>query len=234
MARGKNYTEKVKDYDKLVLLSPMAAIKQVRELSFAKFDETVEVHYNLGIDPKQAEQQLRGTISLPHGTGQKIKIAVITNGEKAAALKNSEADYVGSEDIIEKIEGGWLDFDLLIATPDMMSKLGKLGRILGAKGLMPTPKNGTVTNDVENAVKEFKAGKVEYRNDKAGLLHVILGKISFTDEQLYDNFVALYDTVMKVKPAKSKGVYLKSISLCATMSASARIETFKNKWKELS
>lgn len=232
MRRGKQYIEKTKDFDKQQLLSPKEAIAQLRKLAYAKFDETVEVHYNLGIDPKQAEQQIRGTLVLTHGTGKSLKIAVLTNSEKVQALKNSKADFIGSEDLITKIEGGWLDFDILLASPDMMPKLGKLGRLLGTKGLMPTPKNGTVATDLETAINEFKAGKVEYRNDKAGILHVSLGKVSFSDEQLLDNFMDLYNTIVKIKPAKSKGVYLKSISLCTTMSSGVKIETLKNKWKE--
>lgn len=232
MKHGKNYLEKTKDYQPTEFFSPKAAIEQLRKLTYAKFDETVEVHFHLGIDPKQSEQMVRGTLVLPHGTGKSIKIAVITNAEKVVAFRNAGADEIGSEDLITKIEGGWFDFDVLIATPDMMGKVGKLGKLLGAKGLMPTPKNGTVTPDVENAIKEFKAGKVEYRNDKFGILHVLIGKVSFTNEQLYDNFMDFYDTVVRVKPQKSKGIYLKSIYLCSTMSPSVQIEPMKNRWKE--
>jgi large subunit ribosomal protein L1 len=230
MSRGKNYVEKDKTYNKLEFLNPVKAFEQLKTLTFAKFDETVEVHFNLGIDPRHAEQQIRGTVVLPHGIGKEIKILAITKGDKVKEAEDAGADIIGAEDVIEKIEKGWLDFDLVLATPDMMAKVGKVGRILGSKGLMPTPKNGTVTADLKTAIQEFKSGKIEYRNDKTGNIHVMLGKISFSNEQLLDNFQTIYDIILKVKPAKSKGIYLKSVTLCSTMSPGVRVEPTKNKW----
>ncbi len=231
MNRGKKYLEKVtlvedRNY------SPDEAISLLKTLSFAKFDETVEVHFNLGIDPRHADQQIRGTLILPNGTGKTLKIAVITSGEKQAAAKQAGADVVGGEDLVDQIQGGWLDFDLLITSPDMMAKVGKLGKVLGAKGLMPNPKSGTVTPNVAEAVKDFKSGKLEYKNDKAGSVHSIVGKLSFPAENIKSNFMALYDALVKAKPSKSKGVYLKSISLCSTMSPGIFLEPQQVKWKE--
>jgi large subunit ribosomal protein L1 len=214
------------------LYSPNEAIKLVRQTAFAKFDETVEVHFNLGIDPRHADQQLRGTLSLPHGTGKTVRIAVIAQGEKLIEAKDAGADFVGADDLIEKIGTGWFEFDLLIATPDMMAKVGKIGRMLGPKGLMPNPKSGTVTADIKSAVTEFKAGKIEYRNDKTGLIHAPIGKLSFSDEALRENYLAIYDVILKAKPSKSKGVYLRSITLCSTMGMGLKIEPMKTKWKE--
>jgi large subunit ribosomal protein L1 len=232
MKRGKQYLEKAKTYDRHNLYSPTEAIKLAKELKYVKFDETVEVHFNLGIDPRHADQQIRGTLSLPHGTGKTIRIAVIAQGEKLIEAKEAGADFVGAEDIIEKIQGGWFDFDLLIATPDMMSKVGKIGRLLGPKGLMPSPKSGTVTADIVNSVKEFKAGKIEYRNDKTGIIHLPIGKMSFEDNNLMDNYQAVYDVILKAKPAKSKGVYMRSITMCSTMGMGIKIEPLRTRWKE--
>lgn len=232
MKRGKQYLEKVKGVDKHALYSPNEAIKLVRQTAFAKFDETVEVHFNLGIDPRHADQQLRGTLSLPHGTGKTVRIAVIAQGEKLIEAKEAGADFVGADDLIDKIGAGWFEFDLLIATPDMMAKVGKIGRMLGPKGLMPNPKSGTVTADIKSAVTEFKAGKIEYRNDKTGLIHAPIGKLSFSDEALRDNYLAIYDVILKAKPSKSKGVYLRSITICSTMGMGLKIEPMKTKWKE--
>lgn len=232
MKRGKQYLEKTKNFDRFKLHSPNEAIKAVKEMKYTKFDETVEVHFNLGIDPRHADQQIRGTLSLPHGTGKTIRIAVIAQGEKIIEAKESGADYVGAEEIIEKIQGGWFEFDLLIATPDMMSKVGRIGRLLGPKGLMPSPKSGTVTADISSAVKEFKAGKIEYRNDKTGIIHLPIGKISFDENQLKDNYLAVYDVLLKAKPAKAKGVYMRSVTMCSTMGVGVKLEPMKSKWKE--
>lgn len=228
--RGKNYISKAGLVDRVKRFSPKEAIKAVRGLSFAKFDETFEVHFNLGIDPRHADQQLRGTLTLPNGTGKTKRVAVIASGEKVSEAEKAGADAFGSEDLIEKIQGGWLEFDVLIASPDMMAKLGRLGRLLGSKGLMPNPKAGTVSNDIFQTVKDFKAGKVEYRNDKNGLIHLPIGKASFSDEQLSENFNLVYDTLLKVKPSKAKGTYMKSISFCTTMSPGVFVEPQQQKW----
>ncbi len=230
MTRGKKYLEKIKLTEKVDLLNPGKGIELLKQLTYAKFDESVEAHFNLGIDPRHADQQLRGTVIMPHGIGKTIRIAVIAKGEKIAEAEKAGADEVGSDDLVEKIEKGWLDFDLLIATPDMMAKIGKLGRILGAKGLMPTPKNGTVTLELAQAIKDFKSGKIEYRNDKTGNIHIIIGKISFEPEKLQENFITIYDLLTKVKPSKAKGVYMKSVTLCTTMSPAVHLEPMKNKW----
>jgi large subunit ribosomal protein L1 len=214
------------------LSSPFDAISAVKNVAFAKFDETVEVHFKLGIDPRHADQQLRGTLVLPHGSGRSLTIAVLAPESYHKEAQDAGADYVGDDDLVEKIQSGWLDFDLLIATPDVMRKLGKLGKVLGSKGLMPNPKSGTVTKDVGSVVREFKSGKIEYRNDKQGLIHVIIGKSSFGVEQLYDNFVAIYQTISKAKPAKSKGTYIQSVAVCSTMSPSMFVEPLESKWKE--
>jgi large subunit ribosomal protein L1 len=232
MKRGKQYLESTKKIDKQVLHSPTEAIDLVKQASYAKFDETIEVHFNLGIDPRHADQQIRGTLSLPHGTGKSIRIAVIAQGEKIMEAKEAGADEVGADDLIEKIQGGWFEFDLLIATPDMMSKVGRIGRLLGPKGLMPSPKSGTVTADIKSAVPEFKAGKIEYRNDKTGIIHLPIGKKSFDDKAIYDNYLAVYDVIHKAKPAKAKGVYMRSITICSTMGPGVRIEPMKTRWKE--
>lgn len=232
MKPAKQYVEKQKLIDREKTFSPTEALSLLKSLPKAKFDETVEIHVNLGIDPRQSDQQLRGTLSLPHGTGKSIKIAVIAGGDKVAEARQAGADHVGSEELIEQIQGGWMDFDLVITTPDMMSKVGKLGKTLGAKGLMPNPKSGTVTTNIASAVKEFKAGRLEYKNDKAGIIHMSIGKISFPVEKLKENLEAVYDTLVKVKPSKSKGIYIRSISLCSTMSPGVFIEPLKVKWKE--
>lgn len=232
MKRSKAYQEKVKLVNREEKYSPSDAVRLVKETATAKFDETIEVHFNLGIDPRHADQQLRGTLVLPHGTGKSVRVAVITQGEKVQDAKDAGADFVGGEELIEKIQGGWLDFDLIIASPDMMSKLGKLARVLGPKGLMPNPKSGTVSNDISAAVGEFKKGKVEYRNDKTGIVHLGIGKKSFSDKALEENFETVYDTIVKIKPTKSKGIYLKSIVMASTMGPGVAIEPLKLKWKD--
>jgi large subunit ribosomal protein L1 len=232
MNRSKRHRENIALVEAEKAYAPSEAVKLLKQFKPAQFDESIEVHFSLGIDPRHADQQLRGTTSLPHGTGKAITIAVISQGENLQKATKAGADHVGGDDLIEKIAGGWLDFDLLIASPEMMSKVGKLGRTLGAKGLMPNPKAGTVTPDIEKAVQEFKAGKLEYRNDKFGNLHIGIGKQSFSEQQILENFDSIYDTIVKIKPSKSKGIYLKSVTLCAAMSPGVSIETQKLKWKE--
>ena len=231
MSRSKAY-QKASEAISAELVSPKEGLEAIKSQVFAKFDETVEVHFNLGIDPRHADQQLRGTINLPHGSGCSIRIAVIAPEAQHEAAKKAGADEVGADDLIEKMQGGWLECDLVIATPEMMSKVGRLGKVLGTRGLMPSPKSGTVTKDLEKTVSEFKSGKIEYRNDKQGLIHTILGKASFTAGQLYENFLAIYDIIVKSKPSKAKGVYLKSISFCTTMGPSVSVEPLKVRWKE--
>ncbi len=233
MRRGKKYLEKEKLVVRDKLHSPVEAVSLLKDLAFANFDESIEAHFNLGIDPRQSDQQIRGTLVLPHGTGKVVKILVIASGDKLSEATDAGADYVGSDDMIEKIQGGWFDFDLVLTTPDMMAKVGRLGKTLGTKGMMPNPKSGTVTVNIADAVREFKAGKVEYKNDKSGVVHVMIGKKSFLNQKLLENFYAVYDTLQKVKPPKAKGIYLKTLFLCCTMSKGISIEPLKIKWKEV-
>jgi large subunit ribosomal protein L1 len=211
--------------------NPTEAIGICKEAASASFDETIEVHFSLGIDPRHADQLVRGTLSLPHGTGKDVRIVAITDDENIQPILDAGAVECGLDDILKKISDGWLDFDLVIATPKVMPKLGKLGRLLGARGLMPSPKSGTVTTDIVSAVKEFKAGKIEFRNDKEGNLHLILGKASFHETAIYDNFKEVYDHVVKLKPPKAKGVYLKSLTICSTMGPGVKVKPMDVKWK---
>ncbi|AGA67967.1 ribosomal protein L1 [Desulfitobacterium dichloroeliminans LMG P-21439] len=224
---GKNYQEAVKAYDRAALYEPAEALAIVKKVAKAKFDETVEVAIKLGIDTRHADQQIRGAIVLPHGTGKTRSVLVFAKGEKAKEAEVAGADFVGAEDMIAKIEQGWFDFDVVVATPDMMGMVGKLGRVLGPKGLMPNPKTGTVTFDVEKAVKEIKAGKIEYRADKAGIIHAPIGKVSFSEEQLFENYKVLAETLLKAKPAAAKGQYVRSATVSSTMGPGVRISPVK-------
>ena len=206
------------------IYAPLEALGIIKENANAKFDETIEAHIRLGIDPKYTDQQLRTTVALPHGTGQSIKIAVITSGENVSKAKAAGADLFGEGDLVESISKGNMEFDLLIATPDMMPKVAKLGRVLGPRGLMPNPKAGTVTNDIANAIKEFKAGKLEFRADKAGIVHVRFGKASFTKEALFDNLKTLQESIDKNKPSGAKGKYWKSMYITSTMGPSIQLD----------
>lgn len=203
------------------------AIKLAKEVKFAKFDETVDLAFRLGVDPRHADQMIRGAIALPAGTGKTVRICVITSGEKIAQAEEAGADFVGGDDIVQKIAGGWLEFDRVIASPDMMGKLGRIGRVLGPRGLMPNPKLGTVTPDVAKAVAEQKAGKVEYRTEKTGIIHVPIGKSSFDDAKIRQNLNAIVNAIVKAKPASSKGTYLKSLTLSTTMGPGIKIDTLE-------
>ncbi|WP_044895182.1 50S ribosomal protein L1 [Bacillus alveayuensis] len=222
--RGKKYLEAAKLVDRSKAYSVTEAIELVKKTNVAKFDATVEVAFRLGVDPKKADQQIRGAVVLPHGTGKVQRVLVFAKGEKAKEAEAAGADYVGDTDYINKIQQGWFEFDVIVATPDMMGEVGKLGRILGPKGLMPNPKTGTVTFDVAKAVKEIKAGKVEYRVDKAGNIHVPIGKISFDNEKLVDNFTTIYETILKVKPAAAKGTYVKNVTVTSTMGPGIKVD----------
>ena len=224
MKKGKNYQDKVKTYDKSELFDLDAAVAQVKKMATAKFDETIELHARLGVDSRHADQQVRGAVVLPNGTGNTVRVLVVAKGDKLKEAEEAGADYFGEDEIIEKIQKeNWFDFDVLIATPDMMGKVGRLGRILGPKGLMPNPKSGTVTMDIAKAVQDTKAGKVEYRLDKANIIHVIIGKASFTEEQLTQNLDVLLDALKKAKPAAAKGQYFRSVTLASTMGPGVKI-----------
>lgn len=221
--KGKRYQEVSKLVDRQTLYGPEEAIELVKQTAKSKFDETIEAHVRLGVDPRHADQQVRGAVLLPNGTGKTVRVAVFAKGEKADEAAKAGADVVGAEDLAEKVQGGWMDFDVAVATPDMMAVVGRLGRILGPRGLMPNPKAGTVTFEIGKAVQEIKAGKVEYRVDKAGIVHVPIGKASFDSKALSQNFRALMDRLIKAKPAAAKGQYLKSVALSSTMGPGIRL-----------
>ena len=226
--RGKNYKEAVKAYDKAELHDPEQAMEIVVKTSKAKFDETVEVHTRLGVDGRHADQQVRGAIVLPHGTGKEKKVLVFAKGPKATEAEEAGAEFVGAEEMAQKIQSeNWFDFDVVIATPDMMGVVGRLGKILGPKGLMPNPKSGTVTMDVAKAIQEVKAGKVEYRLDKTNIIHTPIGKVSFGPEKLTDNFNALMGAIIKAKPAAAKGQYVRSCVIASTMGPGIKVSTAK-------
>jgi len=222
---SKRYVEASKKVDNLKLYTGDEALALAKAIKSAKFDETVDLAFRLGVDPRHADQMIRGAIALPAGTGKTVKVVAITSGTKLTEAEAAGADFVGGEDIINKIAGGWLEFDRVIASPDMMSKLGKVARLLGPRGLMPNPKLGTVTTDIAGAVKEQKAGKVEYRTEKNGIVHIPIGKSSFTAEQLKQNYLAAVNAIVKAKPASSKGTYLKSLTLSTTMGPGIKIDT---------
>ena len=225
--KSKRYTEAAALIENGKLYSAEEAIELVKKTSNVKFDASVDVAFNLGLDVRQADQQLRGAVVLPHGTGKTKKVLVVAEGEKAQEAKDAGADIVAGKEILEDIKKGWLDFEVMIATPNMMAELGKLGRILGPKGLMPNPKAGTVTMDVANAIKEIKAGKIEYRLDKSNIIHVPVGKASFTEEQLADNFQTLMDAINKAKPSTLKGQYLRSVTIAPTMGPGVKLNPVK-------
>jgi large subunit ribosomal protein L1 len=228
MKRGKKYAEAAKLIDRATLYDAAEAVSLVKKSAVAKFDETVEAHIKLGVDGRHADQQVRGAVVLPHGTGKTVKVLVFAKGDKLAEAQAAGADHVGGEELVPRIQNdGWLDFDVIVATPDMMGVVGRLGRVLGPKGLMPNPKAGTVTMDVAKAVKEIKAGKIEYRLDKTNIIHVPLGKVSFTEEQLADNFHTLIGAVIKAKPSAAKGQYLRSVTLASTMGPGVKLNTAK-------
>ena len=228
MKKGKKYTEAAKLIDRTMAYDTAEAVALVKKAATAKFDETVEAHIRTGCDGRHAEQQIRGAVVLPHGTGKTVRVLVFAKGDKANEAEAVGADYVGGEELIPKIQNdGWFEFDVVVATPDMMGVVGRLGRVLGPKGLMPNPKAGTVTMDVTKAINEIKAGKIEYRLDKTNIVHVPVGKVSFTEEQLADNFQAIMDAIVKAKPSSLKGTYLKNITLASTMGPGVKVNTSK-------
>ena len=226
--KGKKYQDALKKYDVKNFYDASEALGIVCDVATAKFDETVEVHVKLGVDSRHADQQVRGAIVLPHGTGKTNRVLVFAKGDKAKEAEAAGADFVGAEELVQKIQGeNWFDYDVIVATPDMMGVVGRLGKILGPKGLMPNPKSGTVTMDVSKAISEIKAGKVEYRLDKTNIMHVSIGKVSFGKEKLFDNFKALLDAVVKAKPTTAKGQYLRSITTASTMGPGVKINPLR-------
>ncbi len=223
--RGKNYKNKVQDFDKSVVYAPEEGIKKALSLGYAKFDETFDIAMKLGVDPRHADQMIRSSVILPHGTGKETRVLVFAKGPKEAEAKEAGADFVGAEDLVEKIQGGWLDFDKTVATPDMMGTVGKIGRILGPRNLMPNAKLGTVTFDVAAVVKEIKAGKVDFKVDKTGIIHAGIGKASFGEQKLYENALAFVEKIIQLKPSASKGVYLRSVTVSTTMGPGVKLDT---------
>ena len=228
MKKGKRYVEAAKLVDRTATYDVGEAVALVKKSASAKFDETIEAHIRLGVDGRHADQQVRGAVVLPHGTGKTVRVLVFAKGAKAEEAEAAGADFVGGDELIPKIQNeGWLDFDVVVATPDMMGVVGRLGRVLGPKGLMPNPKAGTVTMDVTKAIADIKAGKIEYRLDKTNIIHVPVGKASFTEEQLADNFQTLIDAINKAKPAAAKGQYLRSVTISSTMGPGVKLNTVK-------
>ena len=228
MKHGKKYNEAAKQVDRATLYDPAEAVALVKKTATAKFDETVELHIRTGCDGRHAEEQIRGAVVLPHGTGKTVRVLVFAKGDKVNEAEAAGADFVGGDELIPKIQNeGWLDFDVVVATPDMMGVVGRLGKVLGPKGLMPNPKAGTVTMDVTKAINDIKAGKIEYRLDKSNIVHCPIGKVSFSEEQLVENLKAIMDAIVKAKPASLKGTYLKSITISSTMGPGAKVSTLK-------
>ena len=226
---GKKFIDATRRFDRLRLHTPVEAVELVKSLSKRSFDETVEAAFRLGVDPRKADQMIRGAVSLPNGTGKTVRVAVFAQGPAATEATEAGADVVGAVDLVERIQGGFLDFDIAIATPDLMGQVGKLGRLLGPRGLMPNPKTGTVTPDVGKAVRDFKGGRIEYRTDRYGNVHMPVGKVSFTQEQLVQNYQAGLDEILRVKPAAAKGRYLRSITLSSTMGPGVRVDPSKTR-----
>jgi len=222
--KGKKFTEALSKYDKQKKYPLSEAVELVKSIAFEKFDATVELAFNLNLDPRKAEQNLRGALVLPHGTGKTKRVLVFARGEKAKEAQDAGADFVGDDDMVEKIKGGWFDFDIVIATPDMMATLGKIGRLLGPKGLMPNPKTGTVTMDIEKTVPDSKGGKITYRVDKFGNIQVVVGKVSFENQHLVDNITAVSDIVKRIKPSTVKGIYIKNVAISSTMGPGVKVE----------
>lgn len=226
MARkGKKYAASIAQVNREELYAPLDAIRLAQQTAYAKFDESVEVAVKLGVDPRHADQMVRGSVVLPNGTGKKVRVLAFVKGEKAKEAEEAGADYVGDDELITKVEGGWLDFESVVATPDMMAKVGKLGRVLGPRGLMPNPKIGTVTNDIANVIKQIKSGMVEFRVEKAGIVHTIIGKKSFDAEKLHQNMKVLLDALVKAKPSTSKGVYVRTVAIATTMGPGIKVDT---------
>jgi large subunit ribosomal protein L1 len=223
--RSKRYREALQLYDRQKLYNPREAIGVIKRMPGSAFDDTVEVVFRLGVDPRKADQMVRGTINLPHGTGKEVRVLVVAQGDKAREAEAAGADYVGGAELLEKIQGGWFDFDIGVATPDMMSQVGKLGKLLGPRGLMPNPKAGTVTFDVEKAVKDIKAGKVEYRVDRQGNVHLVLGKRSFDERMLLENYVVVLEEILRAKPAVAKGRYIKTIAVSLSMGPGVKVDS---------
>ena len=227
MKKGKKYSDSLKLIDRTKQYDPEEAIALVKQTAKAKFDETVEISVRLGVDPRHADQQVRGAVVLPNGTGKTVRVLVICKADKAAEAEAAGADYVGAEDMVAKIQGGWFDFDVVVATPDMMGQVGRLGRVLGPKGLMPSPKAGTVTMNVQQAVNEIKAGKVEYRVDKTAIIHCPVGKASFDQQKLTENLRTLMEAIIKAKPAATKGTYIRSAVISSTMGPGIKLNSLK-------